>query len=166
MKKIIASIFGVILFSLPIGLQADAENGSSLSDLLNLYYAVKDALVKSNASEASQQAGLLLKALNNVDMTSLTNKEHEVFMSLINKLSLDARHISEVQKIDHQREHFASLSLNMYTLVKSADTRKQVIYEDYCPMKKAYWLSSEAAIKNPYYGTQMPDCGEIKHKLP
>ncbi len=166
MKKISVLLLGVILFVLPVQLRAELQVGNSLSDVLNLYYAVKDALIKSNAAEASVQAGLLLKAINNIDMTTLTNKEHEVFMSLINKLSLDARHISEVQKIEHQREHFASLSLNMYTLVKSANTGRQVIYEDYCPMKKAYWLSSEAEIKNPYYGSQMPDCGEIKQKLP
>jgi len=33
-------------------------------------------------------------------------------------------------------------------------------------MKKAYWLSAEAKIKNPYFGNQMPDCGSVKNKLP
>jgi len=55
---------------------------------------------------------------------------------LQNKLSYDARHIAEVQKIDHQREHFASLSLNMYSLAKSVRLSNQPVYEDYCPMKK------------------------------
>jgi hypothetical protein len=150
----------------PTSLLRNNRIQSSLPDLLNLYYDIKNALFNSNAAEASAKAGLLLKAINAVDLTTLNGKDHTVFMSLQTKLSFDARHIAEVQNLDHQREHFASLSLNMYTLAKSASLSKQPVYEDYCPMKKAYWLSSEAEIKNPYFGEQMPDCGEIKHKLP
>ncbi|HEY4936494.1 MAG TPA: DUF3347 domain-containing protein [Puia sp.] len=75
------------------------------------------------------------------------------------------RHIAEVQKIDHQREHFASLSLNMYTLAKSVRLSSQPVYQDYCPMKKAYWLSAEKEIRNPYYGNQMLSCGSITNTL-
>ncbi len=139
---------------------------STLPDLLSLYYDVKNALFNSNASEAAAKAGLLLKAINSVDTTALSEKDHAAFMSLQSKLSFDARHISEVQKIDHQREHFASLSLNMYALAKAVHLSTKPVYEDYCPMKKAYWLSSDAEIKNPYYGNEMPGCGEIKNTIP
>jgi hypothetical protein len=142
------------------------KSSGSLPDLLNLYYDLKTALFNSDAAGAATKAGLLLKAINSVDMASLSKNDQTVFMSLQSKLSLDARHISEVQDIDHQREHFASLSLNMYTLAKSVKLSKQPVYEDYCPMKKTYWLSGEAEIKNPYFGEKMPDCGEIKHTLP
>jgi hypothetical protein len=32
----------------------------------------------------------------------------------------------------------------------------------YCPMVKKSWLQKEATIKNPYYGTAMPTCGEFR----
>jgi hypothetical protein len=28
-------------------------------------------------------------------------------------------------------------------------------------MKKAYWLSGDAAIKNPYFGSSMLTCGKV-----
>lgn len=28
-------------------------------------------------------------------------------------------------------------------------------------MKKTYWISDEKKIRNPYYGKEMPDCGNI-----
>ncbi|RYF87461.1 MAG: DUF3347 domain-containing protein, partial [Chitinophagaceae bacterium] len=37
----------------------------------------------------------------------------------------------------------------------------QPIYLQYCPMKKASWLSSEKQIRNPYYGSSMLTCGEV-----
>lgn len=35
------------------------------------------------------------------------------------------------------------------------------VYYQYCPMKKAYWLSMEKEIKNPYYGSSMLTCGKV-----
>ncbi|HXB28293.1 MAG TPA: DUF3347 domain-containing protein [Puia sp.] len=143
----------------------DSSIQSPLSKLLILYYDLKNAVVNSDAIAASDKAGSLLKAINGVDTKVLQADERKVFMSLQDKLSYDARHISEVQKIEHQREHFANLSINMYTLAKSVRLSGNPIYEDYCPMKKAYWLSAEAEIKNPYFGNQMPDCGSVKNTL-
>jgi Protein of unknown function (DUF3347) len=143
----------------------DSSVKSPLSNLLTLYYDLKNALVNSDAAAASTKAGSLLNAINGVDTKTLSADERKAFLSLKDKLSYDARHISEVRKIEHQREHFASLSLNMYTLAKSVRLSGKPVYEDYCPMKKAYWLSAEAEIRNPYFGNQMPDCGSVKNTL-
>jgi hypothetical protein len=34
----------------------------------------------------------------------------------------------------------------------------------YCPMVKKSWIQKDDAIKNPYYGSAMSTCGEIKKK--
>jgi len=138
---------------------------SALGQLLNSYYDVKNALVNSDAAAASAKAGELLKGINGIDMKALTPAEHKAFMSLQEKLAFDARHISESKEIEHQRTHFANLSLNFYSLAKSIRLSSQPVYEAYCPMKKSYWLSSEAAIKNPYYGKMMLTCGKVADTL-
>jgi hypothetical protein len=157
--------FSLISFSAGAKSYIEISGESPLSNLLPLYYNLKNALVNDDAADASKKANVLLNAINSVDIKTLSAKEHDIFISLKDKLSYDARHIAEVQKIDHQREHFASLSLNMYTLAKSAKLSSQPVYEDYCPMRKAYWLSNETAIKNPYFGSQMPGCGEVKNTI-
>jgi hypothetical protein len=159
MKILILAVFGLFSFSVKTFSQ------SALSGLLPLYLDLKNALVKDDATDASKKATALLNAINNVDTKSLSAKDQDVFSPLKAKLSYDARHISEVNKIDHQREHFASLSLNMYTLAKSVKLSNQPIYEEYCPMKKAYWLSAESEIKNPYFGNQMLTCGNVANTL-
>jgi hypothetical protein len=163
MKPVISAIFLLFVsFSVSAYYHRDA---SSLSQLLSLYYDVKNALVNSDAATASAKSGELLKAINSVDSGSLSQTERNAFSSLHYKLEYDARHISETKELSHQREHFANLSLNMYALAKAAKLSAQPVYEQYCPMKKAYWLSSEAAIKNPYYGNDMLICGEVKDTL-
>ncbi|MEO6962036.1 MAG: DUF3347 domain-containing protein [Puia sp.] len=143
----------------------DTTTESSLPQLLSLYYDIKDALVGSDAANASVKAASLLNAINGMDIKTLTKTEQAAFTPLQAKLAYDARHISEVKDISHQREHFANLSLNMYTLAKNAKLSDQPVYKDYCPMKKAYWLSSAQTIKNPYYGNAMLTCGKVDETL-
>jgi len=135
------------------------------SNILTAYYDVKDALTADDANAAAAKAGELLKAIDNVDMSKMADKEHKAFMDLKDKLSFDARHISEKKEIAHQREHFANLSSNMMTLAKAVKLSQQPIYQEYCPMKKASWLSSDQAIKNPYFGSAMLTCGKVQTTL-
>ena len=72
---------------------------------------------------------------------------------------------SETNAIEHQREHFASLSKNLYEVLKGLKINTAIVYVQYCPMKKAYWLSESAAIKNPYYSDTMPTCGKTAATL-
>jgi hypothetical protein len=163
--KLIISAFIICLF--PLITKADINPGShsiadtSLPDLMVLYYHLKDALVNSDASAASASAGKFLDAVNKINASSLSDPDKKAFVSLQPKLAYDARHISEVKSIEHQREHFAELSANMYKLAKATHLSADPIYQDYCPMKKVYWLSKDESIKNPYYGNQMLTCGKV-----
>ncbi len=174
MKNLI--ILSIAIFSLSLSTKAnhnhfsgilsnESSDSSSLSQLLTLYYNIKDALVASNSELAATNAGEFVKAINNIDMKSLSASDHAVFMSLNTKLAFDARHISESKEISHQREHFKNFSDNIFALAKKTKLSSQPVYQQYCPMKKAYWLSNETAIKNPYFGSQMPDCGKVTATL-
>jgi hypothetical protein len=138
---------------------------SSLSVLLDRYYEIKDALANDDAAATAKNAGAFLKTIDGIDPKTLPAAEGKLFLSLKDKLSYDSRHMSEVQMLPHQREHFASLSLNMIALAKGARLSAEPVYKDYCPMKKVYWLSGDAVIRNPYYGKEMPTCGSIKETI-
>ena len=53
----------------------------------------------------------------------------------------------------------------MFALAKDVKLTDQPIYHAYCHMKKVYWLSAEAGIKNPYYGKTMLTCGKVTETL-
>ena len=152
----------VILLTTVFSQQLFAQNVQSI---LTSYYDVKDALVASDPNAAATKAADLQKALTNVDMSKLSEKDQKSFMAVKDKLAFDARHISEKKEIAHQREHFATLSANMLALAKTVKLSPQPIYQEYCPMKKASWLSNEPAIKNPYYGNAMLTCGKVETTL-
>jgi len=140
----------------------EMQEVNQLKSVFNNYFSVKDALVKSDANTTSTKAKDLLTALDAVQMNKLSNEEHTVWIKVMKDLAFDAGHIAETKDVAHQRDHFMSLSKNMYELIKVSNQETPVYYQ-HCPMankgKGANWLSKENAIKNPYYGSQMLTCG-------
>lgn len=139
-----------------------------LKPVLDAYYAIKDALVNSDGNAASTNATSLVKVIKAVKMNQLASEQHMVWMKVMKDLDFDADHISETKDVGHQRDHFSSFSDNMYKLIKSAK-QSETVYYQHCPMAKegkgANWLSQIPAIKNPYYGTQMLNCGKTTETI-
>jgi len=136
---------------------------NQLKTVFDNYLALKDALVKSDGNMASDKAKELLNALNVVQMNKLSNEQHTVWMKVMKDLKFDTEHIEETKDVGHQRDHFNTLSDNMYQLLKVSKQETPTYYQ-HCPMandgKGANWLSKENAVKNPYYGSQMLTCGK------
>ncbi|MEO6852226.1 MAG: DUF3347 domain-containing protein [Mucilaginibacter sp.] len=143
----------------------DAAITTSVNKVINAYLGVKNALIVSNNENTKSKAKELLDMIGAVPVAQLTAEQKTIWAAYTDKLQFDSRHISESAAIDHQREHFASLSKNMFELVKGLKMNAITLYEQYCPMKKATWLSETAAIKNPYFGNQMLTCGKTTETL-
>ena len=157
MKKILLS---VALFATALVQQSFAQETSKAqpSPLLTSYYNLKDALVSSNATAAAASSAAFVKALNDIDKETLKDESR-------NALLTDANAISLSKDLKLQREKFATLSTNMFALAKTVKLSADPVYQQYCPMKKASWLSDNKAIKNPYYGSAMLTCGSVKQTL-
>ncbi len=164
MKKIyfVASFLATITLH---SFAQDSAKANQLSELLNSYYGVKNALVSSDVTVAAINAGELVKRIDGIDMKTLSEADHNAFMSVQYKLKEDAHAIAASNKIENQRTFFSTLSDNIYTLAKAAKLSNEPVYQQYCPMKKMYWLSKESTIKNPYYGTVMLSCGKVTETL-
>ena len=153
MKK----IFLVIAVVITTGIKSfgqDSQQQNQLSQLLTQYYSIKDALVAGNGDNASASAEQFIKTLNSVDYKVISEGN-------VNALLKDATYLSQTKVVKKQRDQFANLSTNMAALAKAVKLSTEPIYQVYCPMKKANWLSSEQTIKNPYYGNAMLSCGKV-----
>lgn len=135
-----------------------AQEKAAAVNPLQAYYEVKDALISSNASVAGTKATALINAIK-------ANEKTNASKVLRDKILFDAEHIAESKDIEHQRDHFTSLSTDFYALVKAVKLNDKPVYYAYCPMKKSYWLSEGEVIKNPYYGSKMLTCGKVAEVL-
>lgn len=142
---------------------ATTPNKNQLQPIFESYFLVKNALVKSDGNTTASSATELLKGINAVKMEDLKADVHVVWMKVLKSLKEDAKLISETKDNKIQRDHFDTLSANMYELIKISKPETPIYYQN-CPMandgKGANWLSKENAIKNPYYGAMMLTCGK------
>lgn len=138
---------------------------ASLQELLRQYLDLKNQLVESNAANAQKLATLLNGKIENLSAQALSEKEAKAFSSLKDVLNKHAKELSSQSDLAKQRVAFAALSQPMIDLFKIVSVKESSLYVDYCPMKKAYWLSTEKTIRNPYYGNAMLSCGSIKETI-
>lgn len=165
MKKILLTALVLVAAFLQQGMAQERTVSTQLSPLLSLYYNIKDALISGNSGAVAANADEYMKAAAKIDMAAMPAAAHAVYMPLSEKLLTDAKVISDTKDINKQREHFKTFSDNFYALAKAVSLSAQPVYQEYCPMKKAYWLSSSNAIKNPYYGNQMLTCGKVSDTI-
>ena len=136
---------------------------NQLKTIFESYFALKDALVKSDGKLVSTLAKDVLANINSVKMEKLSSEEHTVWMKVISSLKSNTEKIAATTIIEKQRVVFMDLSANFYALLKVSKQDYSIYYQN-CPMyndgKGANWLSKENAVKNPYYGSQMLTCGK------
>ncbi len=152
-----------------IGETAKTTTTFSISPIVTDYLSLKNALASDNDKAAANAGKKLLGTLNKVDMKTIPADKHKEFMEIFESAKENAEHIGEnAGKIDHQREHLASLSEDLKDLVSLFGT-SQTLYQDHCPMfndgKGAVWLSESKEIKNPYYGSKMISCGKVQQTI-
>lgn len=139
------------------------EGLNQLQEVFGNYFALKDALVSSDGTKASSIAVVLNQNISAVRMEQLTVEEHTIWMKVAESLKSNTGKISATKDPDKQRVFFMELSENIYELIKVSKNDTPVYYQN-CPMyndgKGANWISRESTIKNPYYGSQMLNCGK------
>jgi hypothetical protein len=122
-----------------------------ISDIYTNYIKLKDALVTAKVDEAKTAAKELSSELKNY--TGCENT------------SLIADKISNAKDIVAQRTSFTGLSSDLIALFKHTDLSGGKIYVQHCPMANngdgGDWLSSDSKIQNPYYGSEMMECGAV-----
>jgi hypothetical protein len=164
--KTIKTITLMLVMVISASLAKAQATSNNIDNITNAYLAVKNALIVGNGTAVQGKAKDLLAVLSNDPDKGLKPDQKKLLDGYLEKLKFDSRHMSEVAIIDHQREHFASLSKNMYDVLKGLKMNTSTVYEQYCPMKKAYWLSESPKVKNPYYSDkEMATCGRTTATL-
>ena len=132
------------------------------NDLIGQYLRIKDALIATNAEEATNAA----KSMKNI----LLN-ENDISVNLKN-LNLIIEEIINNNEIKDKRISFYELSKYLVKALKNKSigtNQGRDIYIQFCPMamnnKGAIWLSTDYNVLNPYYGETMLKCGVVRDTI-
>lgn len=147
-----AQVADSVTVSAPVAIELkDAD-----SDLAyDQYLVLKDVLVLSDsvqAQTAAKDLAITLRKINGCENTAVM-----------------ADKIASGPSLKDQRVNFTSLSADLIDMFQHAEIASGSMFVQFCPMANdgdgGYWLASETEIRNPYYGDEMLNCGEVKETI-
>lgn len=145
--KSITMLIALVLLALAGRAQSDPEA------LLRPYLLIKDALVQGAPDAVPRQAAAFRQAL--AAQAEFPGKA---------TIGRAVETLSRETTLEGQRAAFADLSAQLWPVFRQARSITRDLYYAYCPMRKAWWISAEPEIRNPYYGAKMLACGKIAEK--
>ncbi|MBT8230770.1 MAG: efflux RND transporter periplasmic adaptor subunit [Bacteroidia bacterium] len=145
------------------------EFSKQLSQLVDAYLLLKDALVNTDIETSSGQGEIFNTRLNEIDMNSLDDEAHLYWMKLYSNLKSHGEKLTGSEEIEQQRKQFDFLSQSLIESIKAFGVTTDSLYVQHCPMANknngADWVSAEKEIRNPYFGSKMLKCGLVKDTL-
>ena len=135
----------------------------TLNSLLDLYFDIKNELVKSDFKRSKEVVQTFNHQLAGLTIPYEIRQDWQPFgQTLKNRLKV----LNATSDLAGLRKEFAGFSDHMTTLVSTFELGEAEIYVDFCPMamndQGAYWLSEFKNIENPYFGSAMLTCGLVK----
>lgn len=163
----IIKIMAVALFLIVSGNIAFAQKNAkpAFNKLVAVYMTTKNALADDKKDKAVADAKTLLEAVKDFPAHELNATQKALWDVQSAQLIKGATPIAASNEIKDQRESFKVVSYAMIKLVKELKMNSSVIYVQYCPMVRSSWLNEVKAVQNPYYGSMMYDCGEVKETI-
>lgn len=166
MKTVILSL---VLFSgtfVQPALAQKTDVSGKFNQTLKSYYALKNVLATDKPDEAPKLALALQTAVREVPHKGFKDtKQHLLWMSESAVIQQKAVALSKSNDLKGQRKSFEGISTAFIRLAKGLKLNNQEAFVQYCPMGKLSWLNEVKEIQNPYYGSQMYDCGTVKDTL-
>lgn len=146
----------------------DAVSGAALplNGFLAAYDSLREAFFRSDTAAADAAAPRLDQAASSLPLRRLAQgKQYDSAAAAAAGLHATLRSLLSANSLHDKRVRFARISDLCWQLLTAAGTGGKTVYLDLCPMfgdgSGVRWLSGTRAISNPYYGAQMPDCGEV-----
>ncbi|NKI26610.1 DUF3347 domain-containing protein [Arenibacter sp. 6A1] len=143
------------------------QETTAAGTIIDSYLELKDALVADSQENAAKAGETMLKKISEFDMASVEASKQSELKEIIATAKDKATQIT-TGDIAKQREYFEGLSSAIVDFVAIAGTSK-TLYQQFCPMynnnKGGMWVSAKEAVKNPYFGSGMLNCGFVQKEI-
>ena len=151
-------------------IEVSDEFREQIRPVVEKYLSLQNALAGDDLSSAVTSAKSAIETLSQVEMSSLNEKPHKVWMERNVRMGRALKAIQNAAGIDAARKAFEALSNELIAVVvKFGIPETQQLYRIHCPMafnnKGADWLQADKEIRNPYFGASMLTCGEVTEEI-
>jgi Cu(I)/Ag(I) efflux system membrane fusion protein len=154
----------------PQAVKVSEQFRGQVAQVIEGYFKLQTALAADKAGEASMSADQISKSLAAVDMTSLSDKAHQIWMHANGEMTKALAGIKQAGDIEPMRIAFKTLSDELIELLGRLQlVDSDPVYKFHCPMAfnntGADWLQADRDTRNPYFGASMLKCGWITETI-
>jgi hypothetical protein len=156
-----------------------AAFNQSVSDALNMYYDLSEALVNWDTAAVSIRANALKTNLEAIRLDELRGDTaiYQTAASYHQQFKKDLDSLTGPYDLTTKRLAYNTFSQNFYNLLRTIQYNDHKVYVQQCPMafndtEIGVWLSKTEGIRNPYLGLHHPkykggmlECGEVRETL-
>ncbi len=157
----------IIILEHPYKLAAATK--TEMEQVIDAYLQLKDAFVKDDEQAAEKATVLMAEKVDAVVPTKLEGEGLEAWRNHQQVYEAKLKEMQHIKGLDNKRSYFSHISEIVYCTIKSFGLKQGNLFAIFCPMafdgKGAYWISDSKTIQNPYLGSKMPTCGEVKEEL-
>lgn len=156
----------------------DGAAKASMTNLLNTYYQVRDALVEYDTAAANLASLSLHAAADSIKTDGISDSALAATLkNFAGNISSESVALVGKKDLVEKKRSFSMISENLYPMLQAVQYNEAVVYHQMCPMafndnEAAFWLSNNREIVNPYLGKKHPKyasgmlhCGEVKDSL-
>jgi len=160
---------GTITPAAPISFEKvslSAKAKKALEPLFTDYFSFKEHLADDNFDQGKSAAMSFKTTLEKINEKSFEGESLKQWQQFQANLANNSQHLAHATDLENLRKQFQQISEVMVALVSSFGSPSDEIFVQHCPMANndngADWLSLSKEIKNPYFGSAMLRCGEVK----
>ena len=139
------------------------------AQFLNDYFALNQALINDNFDNAKQAAINFAQTASKFEVAKLDGEQLDYYYMHSSNLKMALGNLGASPDIEKARTELATVSDEMYALVKAFHPNDTPLYYQYCPMarnnKGATWISLKKELENPYMGQMMLACGRTQETI-
>ena len=129
-------------------------NGQDLSEpvatVFDNYAHIQTALAQDSVRDVAKEAQAIAKAVTDDAMKAFSTN-----------IAQQAQAVAKAADLRGVREAFKPLSKSLIEYVSKHPALAGSYRQVHCPMANADWLQKESTVNNPYFGKEMPHCGEL-----
>ncbi len=148
----------------------DEDFLGQLEIVINRYLDIVTALADDDFVRSRDHSVSTIEALDMIDTEALEDHLKDAWNEAARQLEMALHGIHHAEDIEEARIAFEEVSLSLEeVLVQFGVPQGVILYRIHCPMafddEGADWFYDEEVVLNPYFGSMMLRCGEVREKL-
>lgn len=143
----------------------------SVQRALGAYYELTEAFVQKDSNAVNLRAGTFANSLQAIAMQELKADSQLIVLAagIRQGIATEADAIAGTSDWTKKYRSLQTISDQFFDMLRTVQYKGGKVYQQHCPMAfdntGANWLSQQPAIRNPYFGNDMLECGETRDSV-